>query len=551
MQKSFFARLLCPPYSISAASLSVATFIVVFDNQLFWHNIAARLDSSSPDHWRLMLTCGTILILLFNLFFTLFSFRPFFKPFLIGILFVGAAVSYFADAYGIVIDKSMIQNILETNVREAGELITWPLLWRLSLHGGLPAVLVAMTRIRYPSWQSGMLLRIGAITVSFSLAVALFMTDFKGFVLFGRENRDLQVFMNPTYPVYASIKVVKAKYFAPLNQPFRAIATDALRIRSPYRSVVVLVVGETARANSLPENGYSRDTTPYTSGRDVISFSDVESCGTSTAESVPCMFSAFGRGGFSKTQAENTENLLDVLKRTGVKVVWRDNDSGSKKVADRVISEDFSKRKDSPFCTDDNCYDEVLLEGLDNLIRGNQEDMLIVLHIMGSHGPSYYKRSPAEFKVFLPECTQDNVQDCPRDSIVNAYDNTIVYTDYVLGKVIDILNDQDADTAMLYLSDHGESLGENGIYLHGLPYTLAPVEQTHVPMVFWASDKFLFDRHLDRKSLQSRSNEPYSQDYLFHSMLGLYRVKTDLYRKDQDLFLGEARFPIATSNHQL
>lgn len=539
--KAFLDNLSQQSVGIPTVALLTAVYIVVADNQLFWLNLAARLGDNSFAHLQLTLTCGAILVLLFNVIFTLFAFRPVFKPFLVGILLIAATVSYFADAYGVVIDKSMIHNILETDVREAGELMTWSLLWHLLLYGGLPAILVVMAPIRYPLWRQGLLLRGGAITVSLVLAVALFMTNFKGFVLFGRQNRDLQVFMNPSYPVYALVKVVKAKYFAPANEPFHAIAADALRDKSDHRSVVVLVVGETARASSLPENGYSRDTTPYTSNRDVINFSDVESCGTATAESVPCMFSPFGRSNFNKSKAENTENLLDILQRTGVKVIWRDNDTGSKHVADRVVYEDFSKRIDTPFCSDDNCYDEVLLDELDSLLQSTQDDMLIVLHIKGSHGPSYYKRTPANLKVFLPECTQDNVQDCPRETIVNAYDNTIVYTDYLLGKVIDILKVQDADTAMLYLSDHGESLGENGIYLHGLPYALAPAEQTHVPMIFWGSDQFLANHQLNRPSLQAKSNEPYSQDYLFHSMLGLFHVRTGLYRQDLDLFRSHDR----------
>jgi len=232
---------------------------------------------------------------------------------------------------------------------------------------------------------------------------------------------------------------------------------------------------------------------------------------------------------------------IDILQRTGVKVVWRDNNSGSKGVAERVTYEDFSKRKDAQFCSDNNCYDEVLLDGLDDLIRNSQGDMLIVLHIKGSHGPSYYKRSPADLKVFTPECTQDNVQDCPRQTIVNAYDNTIVYTDYLLGKIIDLLQAQNSATAMLYLSDHGESLGENGIYLHGLPYALAPKEQTHVPMQFWASTEFLDGRHLDRSTLHNKRNAPYSHDYLIHSLLGLFNVRTSIYRRDLDLFSSEDR----------
>jgi lipid A ethanolaminephosphotransferase len=541
MLNSFLKRFFHRPLSLPEVSLAAATFVVLFDNQSFWHNLVARLGLVGFEHWRLVLTLGAILILLFNAVFLLVSFRPLFKPFLVGILLIAASVSYFSDTFGVIIDKSMVRNILETDVHEAGELITWPLFWHLFVYGIIPSALFVLIPIRYPVWRRGLLLRTGAIVVSLVIAVALFMTDYKGFVLFGRENRDLQVFINPSYPVYSVSSVIKTQNFAHAAEPLNVVASDAMREGNTNRTVVVLVIGETARAREMDFNGYGRNTTPYTDRGDVINFTDVESCATDTADSVPCMFSPFGRDQFRRSKATGSENLLDVLQRTGVNVVWRDNDSGSKKVADRVTYEDFSKRKNSPFCSEDNCYDEVLLDGLDDLIRNTQRDMLVVLHVKGSHGPSYYKRSPANLKVFTPECTQDNIQDCPQQTIVNAYDNTIVYTDYVLSKVIDLLQAQNSATAMLYVSDHGESLGESGLYLHGLPYALAPAEQTHVPMQFWASKEFLADHHLDQKSLLAKRSAPYSHDNLFHSMLGLFKIRTAIYRSDLDVFSSEGR----------
>ena len=539
MQKAFWRRCFQAPYNIPTVSLFAAAFIFLFDNQSFWHNFLARLGLGSSEHWLFAFTLGAIFILLFNIIFMAVSFRPIFKPFLVSVLLLAAGVSYFSDSFGTVIDKSMIHNVLETDLLEARELMTWSLFRHMVLHGITPALLVILTPIRYPVWRQGLLLRTGGIVISFVMAAALFMTDYKGLVLFSRNNRDLQMFINPTYPIYSLNKVIKLKYFAHAAKPLEVLGSDAVREENKNRSVVVLAVGETARANQLSLNGYGRNTNPYTSNLDVINFTDVESCGTATAESVPCMFSSLGRDHFSRSKAETSENLLDILQRTKVKVFWRDNDSGSKGVGDRVVYKDFSKHQDANLCSDDNCFDEVLLSGLADLIKKTPGDMLIVLHLKGSHGPSYYKRSPADLKVFTPECTQDNVQDCPQQTIVNAYDNTIVYTDYVLSKVITLLQAQNSSTAMLYLSDHGESLGENGIYLHGLPYAFAPKEQTHVPMEFWASKDFLAEHHLDRSNLLAKRNGHYSHDNLFHSMLGLFNVKTSIYRKELDLFLDE------------
>ena len=196
----------------------------------------------------------------------------------------------------------------------------------------------------------------------------------------------------------------------------------------------MLVVGETARSQEFALNGYPRDTNPYLSQSSVVNFTDVAACGTSTIESVPCIFSHLGHSDFSRDKAGQTENLLDVLQQVGVKIVWLDNNSSSKGVADRVPYKDFLHQENSEICPDGECYDEILLQALDAEITGSDQDLLVVLHINGSHGPSYYKRTPPAFKTFLPECSIDNVQDCPRQEIVNAYDNTIVYTDYVLCK---------------------------------------------------------------------------------------------------------------------
>lgn len=517
-------------------SLATAAFIVLLDNQTFWLKLFAKFGQDSAGHWQLMITLALILTLLHNMLFLAFSSRYTFKPVLLGVLLIAASVSYFVDSYGVVIDKSMIRNMLETNLREAGELLTWPLFRHLLIYGVTPSALIVMLPVHYPPWRMGLLLRAGTLMASFIFALGLFMSDFKGFVLFGRENRQLQAYINPFYPLVSFKKVVGKSFQAQAAEPLQVLAADATREPAGERSVVVLVVGETARAKEFALNGYDRNTNPYTSRLNMINFTDVESCGTATAVSVPCMFSPLGRDRFSLDKAVNSENLLDVLKRAGVKVVWRDNDSGSKGVANRVVYEDFAKEKNETLCPGDTCYDEVLLTDLDKLISESKEDLLIVMHILGSHGPSYYKRTPKELKLFMPECNQDNVQDCSRDTIVNAYDNTIVYTDYILSRMVELLENEGGSSALLYVSDHGESLGENGIYLHGLPYAFAPEEQTHVPMQFWASSDFSRVHGIDLSSLQTRRQTTFSHDNLFHTMLGLYRVKTAIYNPDLDIF---------------
>ncbi len=525
-----------PSLSTTGLALSVAVFVALADNRLFWRSFIAKLGLDTFEHWTFVLTVGLVFILLLNVLISLFAFRPVFKPFLMLFLLTTAAISYFSDSFGVVIDRSMIHNILETDVGEASELLTWSLFGHLLLFGVIPAILVVVTRIRYRSGRREFLTRFVVVLGSLALILGVGLASYKQFVLFGRENRDLQMYLNPSYPVYSLQKVLRKKYLSHAEEPLRIVAPDAVMSAAGPRSVVVLALGETARAREFAFNGYERNTNPELAIRGVINFSNVQACGTSTAESLPCIFSALERENYSRDKAGRQENLLDILQRVGVTVLWRDNDSGSKGVAARVNYEDLSRQDDAELCGSDNCFDEILLRDLDRRLAETTGDMLVVLHMKGSHGPSYYKRTPPDSKVFSPECTMDNIQDCPRQTIVNAYDNTIVYTDNVLAKLIDLLRAQNVPTAMLYVSDHGESLGESGLYLHGLPYALAPDEQKQVPMIFWASENFITQKSLDIDVLDSQREGRYSHDVIFHSIFGLFDIKSAVYRPALDIF---------------
>ncbi|MEO7939904.1 MAG: sulfatase-like hydrolase/transferase [Burkholderiaceae bacterium] len=311
----------------------------------------------------------------------------------------------------------------------------------------------------------------------------------------------------------------------------------------------MLVVGETARAANFSLGGYGRNTNPELAriaadGTALTYYSAVRSCGTNTQASLPCMLSHLGKQAFESTR-QPYENLLDVLQRAGLAVLWVDNQSGCKGLCDRVNHVDTFGQTTPGLCADGACFDAVMLSGLDERIAALDAErrargVVLVLHQMGSHGPAYFKRSPAEFKPFLPECTSNVLQDCARDQLVNAYDNTLVYTDHVLASLVGWLADKAAhgrqDTAMVYVSDHGESLGENNLYLHGLPYALAPETQTHVPMLSWVSPPMAQRLNLRPDCLRQHAAGPLSHDNLFHAMLGLADVQTSLYRKDMDWF---------------
>jgi len=524
--------------------LVVALLLASVGNVKFWTVFAHAAGGVSLASLPVLAGSFLIVVLFFNACLTLASFRYVAKPVLIALILAASAASYFIAAYGIVIDKAMIQNVFETDTREAAELLSWHMAARIALLGVLPSLLVARANIRFPRGLRGLLGRGGNAAGSLLLAALLLAVLFKSLAPALHEHRELRFLLTPTNFVQALHGYLRNRWaadivVAPLG---RDAVKGAAWSGQRRRTLTVIVVGETARAASFSLNGYARDTNPLLARQGgLVNFSRVTSCGTATAVSVPCVFSALGREDYSQSKAASQEGLLDVLAHAGFKVVWRDNNSGCKGVCDRVRYEDLSRPdpRDSR-CNGEECHDERLLDGLEKLLEGGDKDVIVVLHQKGSHGPAYASRHPRAFARFGPECTSNEFERCSRASIRAAYDNTILYTDYFLSQAIDRLRalaeHAEVDTAMLYFSDHGESLGENNVYLHGTPYLFAPREQTEVPMMFWMSDSFGARFRIDRRCLAQRRNEPLSHDNVFHSVLGMLDVNTAVLNPRLDLF---------------
>lgn len=463
-----------------------------------------------------------------------FSSRHTIKPVLVVLFLVSSLAAYFMDSYNVIIDDGMIDNIAGTDVNESADLFSVKLLVYFLLLGVLPAYLIIKSKINHASlgkeFQSRILTTLAAIVV----LVLVVMPFSQFYASFFREHKSLRYYANPVFYIYSTGKYLKKTAMAgPVE--FKPIGRDAhIQVTDKDRELIILVVGETARADRFSLNGYSRKTNPLLEKEDVISFSNVYACGTSTAESLPCMFSVLNKADYSIARAAERENLLDVLIHAGVNVLWRDNNSSSKGVADHVPYESY-KHSDINMICNPECRDEGMLVGLQEYIDKNKSgDILIVLHQMGNHGPAYYKRYPQEFEKFKPVCATNQLEDCSVEEMNNAYDNAILYTDYFLKKVIDLLKDNTADfeTAMFYVSDHGESLGENGLYLHGMPYLFAPEAQTHVPSILWVGDSY---DEIDKAAVKERQHERFTHDNLFHTMLGLMEVQTAVYDRNMDI----------------
>jgi lipid A ethanolaminephosphotransferase len=322
-----------------------------------------------------------------------------------------------------------------------------------------------------------------------------------------------------------------------VRQPYALDAKVSYLLKKPR--LVVLVLGETARAQNQALSGYARDTNPRMRQENVVYFNDVQSCGTSTALSVPCIFSGMTQNEFTLLGAAARETLMDTIRHAGNQVLWRDNDAGCKEVCINAQVEDFTNSNDPKWCPEPgNCFDEILLDGLEKRFNVMAGDIFIVLHLKGSHGPAYFKRYPKEFEKFKPTCQSNELFSCDKISIRNAYDNTILYTDHVLGELVTLLKTQQHKfaTAMFYVSDHGESLGENGLFLHGIPRSIAPKEQTQVPMLAWLSPQFIAMENWSESCVRGQSTIPRSHDNVYHTILGLLEIKTKIYKPDLDIF---------------
>jgi lipid A ethanolaminephosphotransferase len=470
------------------------------------------------------------------------------KPVVMVLLLISSFANYAMYHYGIYIDSDMIRNVMETHPGEALDLFTFSaFLWVLVL-GILPSVVLARIQIVYHASLKEVFRRIALIFACGIVISAIAAVSYKEYAAFGRNNRNVTRLINPSNYLYSTFRYFQKQ--ALQNQSF--ITLDPYAKHVPYKkkhvSVFVIVVGETARSMNFSINGYPRNTNPNLSKQDIISFKDVASAGTSTAYSLPAMFSSLPNKSFNVENARYRENLLDVLQQTGYDILWRENDNGCKGVCERVTTQNMIDIKEFDFakyCDSTYCYDEVLLQGLEDYIKSIKKDTVIVLHMIGSHGPTYYRRYPDEFKKYQPACDTAEIQKCSKEAIVNTYDNTILYTDYVLSGLINILKKFEAfETGMLYVSDHGESLGENNIYLHGLPYMIAPEEQTKVPMLLWLSDKMKRENYINSECLASYArNTSISHDFVFSSVLSLMNVNTKDYNPKFDFLRSCRRTP--------
>lgn len=523
--------------------LSVLTtlWLVTLPNWPLWRQLMALPEVQGARGLLFALGMGVAIWAITLMLTLMLGWSRLLKPVLSLLVVSAASGAYFMLSYGIVIDASMITNVIQTDPREAADLFNWRMVLTLLVLAALPLWLIWRTPLRALGWRRTLMTQLSAVIVSALVAVLCLMAIFQDFASIMRNHTQIRYLINPLNSLYAVASVV-AQPFRRDEKTFLPIGQDAVQQLPPNAQapLIVLVVGETARMGNFGINGYERQTTPKLAQEKVVSLRGVTSCGTSTAASLPCMFSHLGREDFDGRK-HNYENLLDVLQRAGLAVLWIDNQAGCKGLCDRVHSASTTQLKVSPWCDEGECHDEIMLDKLADRLtqlpaQQRAKGVVLVMHQMGSHGPAYYKRTPKAFKKFTPECTSNALQECERQQVINAFDNTIVYTDHFLSQTISWLKQQKQPSVMMYVSDHGESLGENNIYLHGLPYRIAPEEQKRVPWITWMSDSYQHQQNLPLDCVRSKVTQPFTHDAYFHSVLGLANVKTTLYQGELDLY---------------
>ncbi|MBT2325861.1 phosphoethanolamine--lipid A transferase [Variovorax paradoxus] len=540
---AWFAR----PRSARNVLVWLSLYLALATNWPLWNELA-RIGGAPSVYlpsiaaMALLVVCASVALLSFT------AWSRWMKPLWFAVVVIAAVAQHYMLSYKVVMDPSMLANAMQTDAHEVHDLLSWRLLYHVLLVAALPAW--ALWRVRLipmgvvgQAWRNALLL-IAAVALALGGALAMG----RQLAPLMRNNVHLRYMMNPVASIYSAAAVAIKPMFKhsrkliPVSGGAALGASYAAQARPP---LFVLVVGETARADHFGLNGYARNTTPELAARQVLSWHDVHSCGTNTLASVPCMFSPLGKAAF-EARKDDYENLMDVLQAAGLAVFWLDNQAGGcKGVCDRIPHASAFDTVDegvrSALCEGDECLDDVMLHGLDARLAAlsaerRSKGVVLVMHQMGSHGPAYYKRSSPDAKRFLPECKTNALAECSHTELVNGFDNSIAYTDRFLGKTIDWLKAQSKnyDPALLYLSDHGESLGEYGLFLHGVPYGFAPEVQKHIPMVAWFGEGMSERDRLSRRCLEAGLDTPLTHDNLYHTVLGAMDVKTPSYKPALD-----------------
>ena len=455
------------------------------------------------------------------------------KPLSILFLILNALAGYFINTYHFVLNKTTLANIFETNFFEATEWMGGAFWMYLLAFAVLPSILVWRVQIRFESWQRRFL-KTGIDVLMVALLLSVFIPYKADVKMYLKTNFNLRYQFVPTGYVSALVSLMKSSF-----KNGEVINSTSGMVQNPYwqkdkKNLIVFVLGESARDASFSLSDYQRDTAeplrPYL--KDMTVFHQTESCGVVTRVSVPCLFSVYNRDNYSERAAVYSTNILDILQKNNMNMLWLDNELGCNKVCRNIPTEYTCQSRD--------CLDMLLNDALRKRLPTFDKDTFVVLHQRGSHGPRYDLRLPKDLRKWTPFCERSDSQNCSSKEITNAYDSTIYYTSFLVADLIQALSGLTAEynPILIYVSDHGESLGENGVYGHGGDFKDAPIEQKQVPFFVWMPKSTREAFGFDKKCLDQKTKAQQSHDVIFHSLMGLMGIRTDVYNEKLDIFAG-------------
>ena len=448
----------------------------------------------------------------FALFLIFFLSRLVGKILLVLFFIINAVAVYFINTYSVIIDESMIGNVLNTNYSESSSFFSIKLVLYVVFLGIIPSIFIIKAKI--------ITVTVKKFLVSISLTLLFLLTlafaNASNWLWIDKNSKTLGGLAMPwSYAVN-----IPLFYIHQFKKNEKEILLPDATIKDNQKSVVILVIGESARSENFSLYGYPKNTNPLLSKIPNVSHFNATSDATYTTAGVK-----------SIVEHENTDELYEILPnylyRNNVDVIWRTTNWGEPPVH---IKNYQNREALMPNCKGDGCdYDGILLSGLkEQILASKKNKILIVLHTSTSHGPTYSKKYPAQFEIFKPVCNSVELGNCSHTELVNAYDNTIVYTDYLLANVIkDLKQLQEYKSAMIFVSDHGESLGENNLYMHGLPRSIAPKQQYEIPFIVWTSDN---------SARQMKPNKILTQNYVFHSVLNFLNIQSPVYKEQMNIF---------------
>ena len=494
-----------------AILMSILNFL--FFHFPFYNFVISNLDYKSSNGILLIVSLIILMLILNALVFYLILFiSRYVGKFLLVLFFVvNAIVVYFVNTYSVIIDEGMIGNVLNTKYSESSSFFSYKLVLYLILFGIIPSLYIIKARIiKIPLRQ---FLKTISLTLLFILL--LVFANASNWLWIDKNSKTLGGLAMPwSYSVNISLF-----YTHQYQKNKKEILLPNASIKDNQKSIVVLVIGESARKQNFSLYGYSKNTNPLLSKTPNVFHFDANSSATYTTAGVKSILEY-------KDTGDLYEILPNYLYRNNVDVIWRTTNWGEPPVH---IKNYQDREFLTPSCKGEQCnYDEILLSGLkEQIVASTKNKILVVLHTSTSHGPTYSRKYPPQFEIFSPVCNSVELGKCSHNELINAYDNTIVYTDYFLSKVIEDLKDlREFHSTMIFVSDHGESLGEKNLYMHGLPLSIAPKEQYEIPFIVWLSDG----------SKQLKPNKVVSQHHVFHSVLNFLKIQSPIYDEQKNIY---------------